>query len=104
MEPYARVHLAFPAGQYPAVRRALGWPHWWSWRVHGSWQHPLPGEEAVGMERMSLGVRLPRRDRTPTRQWRALRRLVSARLDAHGVVYRIVGVTGCDGTEYLPRS
>jgi len=25
--PYARVHLAFPADQYPAARRALGWPH-----------------------------------------------------------------------------
>jgi len=72
--------------------------------VHGSWQHPLPGEKKTGTERMSLGVRLPRRDRTPMRQWRALHRLVNARLDARGVPYQVVGVTGCDGTEYLPRS
>jgi hypothetical protein len=96
---HAHVHIRFPEDQYPALARALGWHHWWSWRVHGVPDLPVADE---AMERMTLVVSLPRRSRTPDRQWHALRRLVTDPL--RHVPYEVLGVIGYDGTDYLPRT
>ncbi len=96
---HAEVAVAIVSEDEGLVAAALRWPSWRSWRVHG---FPIPKEEA-GYERMDLSVRLPMlASRTADSRFRAIRRLVTDRLDRAGVRYAIIQVE-IEGLVYLPK-